>query len=63
MRNNEQALSCRFADYFCLPLNGLAPVAHALSVQSLGSPVMPSRPQRLRLNRLLIDWALKPALL
>jgi hypothetical protein len=27
---SKRALSCRLADYFRLPLNGLAPVAHAL---------------------------------
>jgi hypothetical protein len=27
---SNRALSCRHADYFRLPLNGLAPVAHAL---------------------------------
>jgi hypothetical protein len=27
---SKRAISCRLADYFRLPLNGLAPVAHAL---------------------------------
>jgi hypothetical protein len=27
---SKHAISCRLADYFHLPLNGLAPVAHTL---------------------------------
>jgi hypothetical protein len=60
---SNRTLSCRHADYFRLPLNGLDPVAHALIRAKPRLSCHAFTPQRLWLNKLLRDRALKPALL